>query len=265
MVSIAEPSRRGVLDFGRVLGSAAELIRTHGPILLLGSLLVVGLGQAVSAFAVDRLAAALQPQNPVFTSLTRMGLIEGQAFLVAILQAFIAAWATALMVAQATGSAPVRPARVVADILARSWPITVCALLFQLGVLGAMILLVVPALMLAMAWAVSLQALVAEGLTPRRAFSRSLVLTRGHRWPIFGMYAVTAIVFGAANLLLIVLAGGGRALTAAVKMPMARYLVGPLFTSVEQVVIAAVAAGLYVELAILKDGLLRSATADVFG
>lgn len=264
MVSAAEPSRRGVLDFGRVLGSAAELIRTHGPILLLGSLLVVGLGQAVSAFAVDRLAAALQPQNPVFTSLTRMGLIEGQAFLVAILQAFIAAWATALMVAQATGSASVRPARV-ADILARSWPIAACALLFQLGVLGATILLIFPALMLAMAWAVSLQALVAEGLTPGKAFSRSLVLTRGHRWPILGMYAVATIIFGAANLLLIALAGGGRALTAAVKTPMARYLVSPLFTSVEHVVIAAVAAGLYVELAILKDGLLRSATADVFG
>lgn len=265
MVSIVEPSRRGVLDFGRVLGSAAELIRTHGPILLLGSLLVVGVGQAVSAFAVDRLAAALHPRNPFFASLIRMGLIEGQAFLDAILQAFIAAWAMALMVAEATGSASVRPARVVADILARSWPIAACALLFQLGVLGATILLIFPALMLAMAWAVSLQALVAEGLTPGKALSRSLVLTRGHRWPILGMYTVATIIFGAANLLLIALAGGGRALTAAVKMPMARYLVSPLFTSVEHVVIAAVAAGLYVELAILKDGLLRSATADVFG
>jgi hypothetical protein len=77
-------------------------------------------------------------------------------------------------------------------------PILGATILIAFGVAAGMILLVVPGLMLACRWAVTVPAVVAERLGPLAAMKQSAQLTRGARWAIFGLFvlyfvAVTAV------------------------------------------------------------------------
>jgi hypothetical protein len=69
-------------------------------------------------------------------------------------------------------------------------PLIAIGILFSLGIGFALILLIVPGLMLWTAWAVVVPVKVAEQKGIFESFGRSLELTRGHRWPIFGLYVM---------------------------------------------------------------------------
>ncbi|MDR3511184.1 MAG: hypothetical protein P4L73_06100 [Caulobacteraceae bacterium] len=66
-------------------------------------------------------------------------------------------------------------------------------LLIGLGVCLGIVLLVVPGVILAVAWFVAVPASVIERLAPRAALGRSRALTRGRRWPIFGLLLLLAL------------------------------------------------------------------------
>jgi hypothetical protein len=66
-------------------------------------------------------------------------------------------------------------------------------LLVTLAMIPASLLLVVPAIILLVGWSVAIPAVVAEGLGPIRALSRSWALTRGHRWRVFAGFLVASI------------------------------------------------------------------------
>jgi uncharacterized membrane protein len=77
-------------------------------------------------------------------------------------------------------------------------------LLYGLATILGCILLIVPGLMIAVAWAASVQSLIVERTGVFAAFSRSAELTRGNRWNIFALvllyialYCVLAGVIGA--------------------------------------------------------------------
>jgi|SRR5579872_4206127 len=80
--------------------------------------------------------------------------------------------------------------------LARLGPIIGLSICVGLVVVLGMMLLIVPGFILLAMFFVALPVCVVEGLGPFQSMSRSSALTKGHRWKIFGIYLVLAIVGG---------------------------------------------------------------------
>jgi hypothetical protein len=88
-----------------------------------------------------------------------------------------------------------------------AFPLVGLALLVSLGVLAASALLIVPGVVLAVYWFVAVPALVVERTSAISALRRSVELTRGHRWPVFGVLMVVFLLIVAHIALALELAG----------------------------------------------------------
>jgi hypothetical protein len=91
---------------------------------------------------------------------------------------------------------PVRAGEMLEAGLRRALPVMGMYVLMMLGVMGGMILLVVPGLVLAIVWSAAPAAAVVERLGPVQALGRSRALTRGRRWRVLGamMLLMLAVV-----------------------------------------------------------------------
>lgn len=127
-----------------------------------------------------------------------------------------------------------------------------------LGVIGGMLLLIVPGVMLALAWSVAAPVRVVEHTAVVDSLSRSAVLTRGHRWPIFGIYAVVTIASGVLSAVISSILGG--AVAAGVPVIAASGLLGALTAAVMGTIVASI----YYELRSLKEGIGPEQLAAVF-
>jgi hypothetical protein len=76
------------------------------------------------------------------------------------------------------------------------------SLLAALGILGGLILLIVPGLVLAVRWSLAAQVVVLEGRRLRDALRRSNELVRGDSWPLFALIVIVAVLGGLAGSLL---------------------------------------------------------------
>lgn len=74
-------------------------------------------------------------------------------------------------------------------------PLIGLSILWALGVGLGFILLIVPGIILLMMWAVAVPALVVERQGVFAAFSRSVELTKGSRWKIFGLSLVLLVIY----------------------------------------------------------------------
>lgn len=147
-------------------------------------------------------------------------------------------------------------------------PLIGLSILLALGVAVGFILLIVPGVMLYLAWSVAAPALVAERQGIRGAFRRSWELTRGSRWKIFAMILILYILYylfsGVVSLVSIWLLGArslsgfGQDLSVGF---MIMNLVGGL---VVNLLWGAAQASLYVELRDAKDGPSTSNLEEVF-
>ena len=72
-------------------------------------------------------------------------------------------------------------------------PLFGLAILMGLGIMLGALLLIIPGLILTVVWSVAVPAKVVEKLGVLQAMQRSRDLTRGHRWPIFGLFVLYAI------------------------------------------------------------------------
>jgi hypothetical protein len=81
-------------------------------------------------------------------------------------------------------------AEAVATGLKAFLPVALIGILFALGFGLGCLLFLVPGLMIATAWSVVVPVRVAENTGVLDAFSRSAQLTKGHRWPIFGLLLI---------------------------------------------------------------------------
>jgi uncharacterized membrane protein len=95
---------------------------------------------------------------------------------------------------QAMRGRPINLAESVRIGLGRFFPII--GLLISVGFLTSLasILLVVPGIMLYLAWSVATPVCVVERLGPFRSMGRSRELTRGNRWKLFGMLLLVFLV-----------------------------------------------------------------------
>ena len=137
--------------------------------------------------------------------------------------------------------------------------------LMILGVGLGCILLIVPGVMLFLAWMVAVPAEVVERTGVFGAFSRSAALTRNHRWSLLGLYAIYFILSLILSMAVLALSGGFQA---AAQMIAARAPLVLAVTAVIQVVQTVIAsagtAAIYYELRSIKEGIGPEALASVF-
>ena len=126
------------------------------------------------------------------------------------------------------------------------------------------ILFVVPGIMLGIAWCVAVPAYVVEQTGILGSFGRSLELTRGNRWRIFGLFVIYIVavlilelVTGVFSSAASVGAGAGISLVQAV-------IVRPLIGIGAALIGTVGAAVLYVDLRQIKDGVGPEGLAAIF-
>ncbi|HWO84006.1 MAG TPA: hypothetical protein VNM38_09510 [Solirubrobacterales bacterium] len=205
-------------------------------------------GTAFSAFR-DR-AKVLVPiflvSNLLFSAITAL---LGQAFVAVIVvniasTAFIA-FHTAVVMAVLRDRREDRPASSAGEILAGTLPplpvATLAGVLATLGLIGAALLLIVPALYLLTMWAVVLPVVVVERPGVFDAFGRSRQLVRGNGWKVFGIILLLGLILVGISFPLVVLVGHQMG-------ELARRLTGALISSFTTPFAALVVGALYYRL-----------------
>ena len=143
-------------------------------------------------------------------------------------------------------------------------PLLGIGILLYTAVFFGSLLLLVPGIMMGLAWCVAVPAYVVEQTGVLGAFGRSAELTRGNRWRIFGLVVIYLVVLVILELVLGVFgsvasisAGGGLSL---MQVAVARPLLG-----IGAALIGTVgAAVLYVDLRQIKDGVGPEGLAAIF-
>lgn len=127
-------------------------------------------------------------------------------------------------------------------------------LLVGLAILGGYVLLIVPGIMIAVATSLAIPAATVEGGGAVAAFQRSLELTRGYRWSIFGAFLALVALNMVASI-------GGALLGLIPILGILLNLVLMLVTATIPYVLPAVA---YHDLRVLKEGVDTTQLSRVF-
>lgn len=141
-------------------------------------------------------------------------------------------------------------------------PIVALTVLSGLGVALGLVLLIVPGIMLAMAWSVVVPAEVMERTGVFGAFRRSLELTRGHRWSILGIY----LVYGVISWVVVggLAATGMMSLSGAPNPSVVAGVVAAVLQSVSTLIGSTAVGSIYYELRTIKEGVGPEQLAAVF-
>lgn len=147
--------------------------------------------------------------------------------------------------------------------------------LFGLGILMGLalvlgfILLIVPGILMSIAWIAAAPAVVVEKVGVTESFGRSATLTRDNRWPIFGLCMVYMIVYFAITWGATLMLGGLAAAAGGVtdftsSGALLNILVTPLLSAVLSLVGTTGVAAIYFELRSIKEGVGAKDLAAVF-
>jgi hypothetical protein len=152
--------------------------------------------------------------------------------------------------------------------LRRLFPIIGLAIIMIVALGFSVILLVFPAVMLAMMWFVATPVCVVEQLGPFRSMGRSRELTKGHRWRLFGLVLlilIPAVIVGAIVGVALVIFGASGFLTLnAVLASSLGKLIGLVWKAAWGAFLAVVIAMTYHDLRVAKEGLTTEQIAAVF-
>lgn len=138
--------------------------------------------------------------------------------------------------------------------LARMIPVIGVGILIALAMMLGFVLLVVPGIILGCMLYVAIPACVIEKLGVTASMSRSLALTKGYRWQIFGLFLLVIVVSAVGAFVFTLIGGNG--------------LIGQLLAFGWQVVSTAFAAVqsavIYHDLRMAKEGIDLDTLANVF-
>lgn len=144
-------------------------------------------------------------------------------------------------------------------------PLIGLSLLIALGVGIGIVLLVVPGVMLYVAWCVAAPALVEERRGVFGSFARSNQLTKGSRWKIFGILLVLLVVYYVLSAVVGLLGMANIDNANDLSMLTPGFLIGTVVMgTVINVFWGTVQASLFVELRDSKDGPAAQNLEDVF-
>jgi MFS family permease len=257
----------GKVDIGRVIGDTFKVLGRNFVTFFLLSLILVGLPTGALAYVQGLFIGS--DLTEFSTDLVLWSLLGALVTLTttAILQGSLI-YAT---VQDMNGAKPS-----VGDSLAtglRSFlPLILVSILFAIALTVGFILLIVPGVMLVVAWSVALPALVADRTGIFGSFGRSAELTRGNRWRIFGLLLISWIAFVVFSLVLGAITGVNLLTAGTDPEAMRDTVFGPvtiglnvLSQTLTYMVASTGIAVLYVELRKARDGLGPQWLADIFG
>lgn len=254
---------RGKLDIGKVIqGTFQVLGRNFVTFSVLG---LVFYGVPMLAFSLVQ--RALGGAVPSFTLATVIWSIFG-VFVIVVASAVLQGALIHATVQDMNGTRPTVGGSIATGLRA-FLPLIGVSIGFSVIAGIGFLLLIVPGLMIACAWAVAVPALIADRTGVDGAFRRSADLTRGNRWRVFGLGAIAYVAALLIGLVFLQISGINafapdptRAQAAALSpLMLGLNLVTNVLTSVISSTGIAV---LYVELRRLRDGGGTQWLAEIF-
>lgn len=173
-------------DIARVLHSTVSVIRTRWRSFVPLALLLVGLPELV--FTAARIGLHEMGAFGGAGSISFAGALVTFAGHVLLQAALFAGTAAA------TAGRTATPVELLAEARPVFWPLAGANLLMGLGIALGLILLVVPGVLLALAWYVTAPVVALERSRVLDAFRRSAAMTRNHRWNLFWATVVLCLV-----------------------------------------------------------------------
>ena len=251
-------------DFGRVTSQIGGLIgRNFVPFFVL-ALLFSGLPSVILYFVQPMIIA-----NPMSAGAASAGVLwMVVTVLITLLLAFVLQAAlTRASIDDLSGKAVSISAALEVGLRCL-FPLFALAIVVGLGVMVGALLLVVPGIILAICWMVSSPVLVVEKTGVFQAMQRSLALTRGHRWALFGILVLYVVVVWIISVVVFLLASGGAAggmpTLAAFRPSFGMSIVTAIIQSFEVLLSTVGIAAIYFELRRIKEGVGVADLASVF-
>jgi len=250
-------------DFGRVGTRITELIsRNLVPFGIL-SLLLAGLPTVIVALVSSMLVP--EPGQVPSAGAVVLSIVIG---VIAILPSFILQAALTRAAIDDLNGKPVSLGEAVQTGVQNLLPLLGLGLVMGLGIWVGMMLLIVPGFILAACWLVAGPALVVEKLGIFQALQRSLALTRGHRWAMFGLIVLFYIVLMLVAIVLALIMTGSIGLMAIAEAQSGGGIAYAVINALVQTVLSLVAtlgvAVIYFELRRIKEGVDVTGLASVF-
>ena len=144
-------------------------------------------------------------------------------------------------------------------------PLLLLALVSVIGIYGGMLLLIVPGLILLVAWSVAAPALVCERLGVFASLGRSQQLTKGWRWRIFFLFLVGGFIsLIPAGLSPLVIGAFGDTSGNLDPLALVGLAIRVLLQSLSSMMLVTLSAATYFELRTLKDGATTESLASIF-
>ena len=246
--------RDGAFDIGKVIERTFGVIGANFPTLFGLALVLAALPQAVAALALSPSAAGVPNLSPLWAL----------GSLVAVVASFVlqAAVVHASVVDLNGGKASFGDSLRVG--MSNFLPVLGISILMTIGIAFGMILLIVPGVMMAVAWSVAVPAQVVEKTGVIQSFSRSAELTRGSRWAIFGLFFVYLLLAFGFMLVAGLIFAALSFMTGGPESLVMRGVITPLLQAVTSMIGASGAAAIYYELRSKKEGVGPQELAAVF-
>jgi MFS family permease len=145
-------------------------------------------------------------------------------------------------------------------------PLLGVGFLYVLAVMFGSLLLIVPGIMIAIAWIAAVPVLIAEGTSVFASFGRSAELTRGNRWRIFALLLLYLAVYIVLGVVMSIVGGVSGAIASAVsgETSIQTVLLSIIYNVISTLVGATGGAVLYVELRRVREGVGHEALASIF-
>lgn len=257
----------GKIDIGRVIGETFKVLGRNFTTFFVLSLVLVGLPTGVYAFVQGLL---IGPDAGTFNAdLILWGVLGA---LVTVVTAAILQGSLIYATVQDMNGAKPSIGESLATGLRAFLPIIAVSILFGLAVALGFLLLIVPGVMLIVAWIVAVPALVADRTGIMGAFGRSRDLTRGNRWRVFGLLIIAwiatvvfSLVLGAVTgVSVLAAASDGDSIQRAAFSPL-NIGITVLSQTITYMVTSTGVAVLYVELRRAREGLGPQWLAEIFG
>jgi hypothetical protein len=137
--------------------------------------------------------------------------------------------------------------------LARILPVLGLSICYIAGYLIGTLLLIVPGIIVLMMWYVAMPVCVVERLGPLKSLGRSRMLTKGHRWKLFGLLILVGFVGGAFPAF-------GQMIGGRVGFVIFQYLVQAVVGAFSAILVVVV----YRDLRVAKEGIDTDRIASVF-
>jgi hypothetical protein len=258
MTDITEPA---ALDIGRVIQETFQVLGRHFVTFLILALILVGIPRAVvgvvQVAALKTAVATMSFGGPVLYWAILGGLVS--VVTGAILQASIISGA-----ASDLNGRPVSVGESLRIGLRAFLPLIGLSIVVGVAVWLGLILLIVPGVLIALAWCVAVPVYVVEQTGVFSSLDRSATLTRGNRLRIFGLFCLVVVAALIISIVIGIVGGILGAISGGLFAYVQAAIVSPAISALVAALGATASAVLYVELRRVREGAGPSALAAIF-